>query len=169
MRSKSTLARWGVLLVLCALALYGPIKMVRERGTGMDRFLSDALKSLPFWPEGLLHSNASSVAGVDYAFPSSTHLCIGGCKEHQNWIVFYLASNSYVRSSLRLKTRLFFAQILTYGISATPCPHQDKPGYTCVEMELSHRLLWFLTQFNLTPLNQLRDTNNWWLEYTPLP
>jgi len=99
------------------------------------------------------------------AYPSSTNLCVDGCKAHQNWIQFYLVPNSFVDQSLRLKTSLWQAQILTIGISSMPCIHQNRPGYSCIVMQLSHHLLWGLTSFDLIPLNQLRDTGNWWLEY----
>ncbi len=99
--------------------------------------------------------------------PAATNLCLNGCRAHQNWISFYLASNTYIEKSLRLKTSLFWGQILTYGISSTPCLDQIKPGYTCIDMEISHRLLGLLIGLNLTPLDQLRNINNWWLEYTP--
>lgn len=102
---------------------------------------------------------------IQIASPSSTNICMGGCKAHQNWIQVYLVSNSYLEKSLKLKTSIWLAQILTYGISSAPCVHQDKPGYTCIIMEISHHLLWGLTTLNLTPLNQLRDTSNWRLEY----
>lgn len=111
---------------------------------------------------GPTHSTGSN---IDIAYPAMTHLCVDGCREHQNWIEFYLVSNSYIDSSLRLKTSLFLAQILTYGISSTLCAQQDKPGYTCVEMEVSYRLLSGLIDLNLSPLGQLRDNRNWWLEY----
>jgi hypothetical protein len=108
---------------------------------------------------------ASIKPNIQIAYPSSTNICVDGCRPHQNWIQFYLVSNSFYNWSLRLKTSIWMAQILTIGISSAPCFHQDKPGYTCIRMEISHRLLWGLTTFNLTPLNQLRDTSNWWLEY----
>ena len=110
-------------------------------------------------------SNGDATTGI--AYPSSTNLCVNGCQPHENWIEFYLPSHSYYKSSLRLKTSLFLAQILTLGISSAPCEQQERAGYTCLNMELSHRLLTVLTSFNLTPLSQLQDTNNWWLEYTP--
>ena len=102
---------------------------------------------------------------IQIASPSSANICMDGCKAHQNWIQFYLVTNSYFEKSLKLKTSIWLAQILTYGISSAPCVHQDKPGYTCIIMEISHHLLWGLTTLNLTPLNQLRDTSNWRLEY----
>ena len=102
------------------------------------------------------------------AYPSSTHICMDGCNAHENWIEFYLVSNSYFEPSLRLRTSIWPAQILTYGISSSPCFPQDKPVYSCIDMEISHRLLWGLTSLNLSPLSQLRDTSNWWLEYIPL-
>jgi hypothetical protein len=102
------------------------------------------------------------------AYPSSTHICMDGCNAHENWIEFYLVSNSYFEPSLRLRTSIWPAQILTYGISSAPCFPQDKPGYTCIDMEISHRLLWGLTALNLPPLSQLRDASNWWLEYVLL-
>jgi hypothetical protein len=102
---------------------------------------------------------------IEIAYASSTNLCIDGCKPHQNWIEFYLPSDSYFRDSLRLKTSLSLGQLLTFGIASSRCEHQEKDGYTCVNMEISHRLLAVLTSLNLTPLSQLRDTNNWWLEY----
>ena len=100
-------------------------------------------------------------------YPTSTYLCDGGCKPHSNWIQFYLPPGNFSRRSLQLKTSLFMGQILTYGISGSRCYFQDKPGYSCIDMELSHRLLQVLTEFNLIPIDQLRDTNNWWLEYMP--
>ncbi len=113
------------------------------------------------------NSSRAAESNISIAYPASTHLCIGGCREHQNWIEFYLPSDSYVEGSLKLKTTLFWAQILAYGISSTPCAQQDRPGYTCVDMEISYRLLSGLIDFNLTPINQLRNTGNWWLEYRP--
>lgn len=108
-------------------------------------------------------SSTNSNIKTTYAF--STNICINGCRAHQNWISFYLVSNTYVKKSLRLKTSLFWGQILTYGISSDPCRDQIKPGYTCVNMEISHNLLSLLTRLNLTPLDQLQNTSNWWLEY----
>ncbi len=70
---------------------------------------------------------------IQIASPSSTNICMGGCKAHQNWIQFYLVTNSYLENSLRLKTSIWLAQILTYGISSTPCIRQDKSGYTCID------------------------------------
>lgn len=105
-------------------------------------------------------------SNIRIARPVSTTLCIGGCRAHQNWISFYLISNTYTEKSLRLKTSLFWGQILTYGISSTPCLDQIKPGYTCINMEISHRLLSLLIGLNLTPLDQLQSKSNWWLEYT---
>src|ERR1700690_2542622 len=84
-------------------------------------------------------SNGEATTGI--AYPSSTNLCINGCQPHQNWIEFYLPSHSYFRSSLRLKTSLFLGQILTFGIASAPCEQQERAGYTCLNMELSHRLL----------------------------
>ncbi len=110
--------------------------------------------------------SSNAEANIEIAYPSSTNLCINGCQPHQNWIEFYLPSHSYFRSSLRLKTSLFLGQILTFGIASAPCEQQERAGYTCLNMELSHRLLAVLTGLNLTPLSQLRDINNWWLEYT---
>jgi hypothetical protein len=104
-------------------------------------------------------------ANIEIAYPSSTNLCIGGCNPHQNWIEFYLPSGSYFTNALSLRTSLFLGQIYTLGISSTPCKHQEKAGYTCLDMQIRHTLLWALTGLNLTPLSQLRDTNNWWLEY----
>ena len=109
-------------------------------------------------------SNEGATPGI--AYPSSTNLCVNGCQPHQNWIEFYLPSHSYYKNSLGLKTSLSLAQILTFGVSSAPCEQQERAGYTCLNMELSHRLLTVLTSLNLTPLSQLRDTNNWWLEYT---
>jgi hypothetical protein len=94
-------------------------------------------------------SRSNAGANIKIAYPSSTNLCIDGCQPHQNWIEFYLPSHSYYKNSLRLKTSLFLGQILTFLV-----------------MEISHRLLTVLTSLNLTPLSQLRDTNNWRLEYT---
>jgi len=105
-------------------------------------------------------------ANIGIAYPSTTYLCINGCRPHQNWIEFYLPSDGYLKNTLRLRTSLFLGQIYTLGISSTPCKHQEKAGYTCLDMQISHTLLWALTGVNLTPLGQLRDTNNWWLEYT---
>jgi hypothetical protein len=110
--------------------------------------------------------SSNGEATTRIAYPSSTNLCINGCQPHQNWIEFYLPSHSYFRSSLRLKTSLFLGQILTFGIASAPCEQQERAGYTCLNMELSHRLLIVLTSLNLAPLSQLRNTNNWWLEYT---
>lgn len=111
----------------------------------------------------------SRAAGGDVhiAYPASTHLCMDGCREHQNWIEFYLAPNSYVDGSLKLKTSLFPAQILTYGLSGWLCPHQERPAYVCLDIGISHRLLSGLTDFGLISLDQLRDIHNWWLEYRP--
>jgi hypothetical protein len=111
---------------------------------------------------------AGKKSNFQIAYPSSINICMGGCQAHQNWIKFYLVSDSFLDQSLRLKTSIWPAQILTLGISSAPCIYQDRSGYTCVEMELSHHLLWGLTALNLTPLSELRDTSNWWLEYTPL-
>ena len=111
-------------------------------------------------------SNGGATTGI--AYPSSTNLCINGCRAHENWIEFYLPSHSYYKNSLRLKTSLFLAQVLTVGISSSPCEQQERAGYTCLVMEISHRLLTVLTSLNLTPLSQLRDTNYWWLEYKPI-
>ncbi len=108
---------------------------------------------------------ASKSPNIQIAYPSFTILCVNGCRPHQNWIEFYLVSNSFLERSLRLKTSIWLAQILTVGISLAPCFHQDRPGYTCIRMEISHHLLWGLTTLNLTPLSELRDTSNWWLEY----
>ena len=143
MQGKSLILRWGVLaLLIFALLIIPSVK-----------------------------SSADSVrkveSNISIAYPASTHLCIGGCREHQNWIEFYLPSDSYVEGSLKLKTTLFWAQILTYGISAALCVQQDRPGSTCVDMEISYRLLSGLIDFNLVPVNQLRNTSNWWLEYQP--
>ena len=113
-------------------------------------------------PAPTLTNNDSNI-GV--AYPSSTNICISGCNAHQNWISFYLISNTYIEKSLRLKTSLFWGKLLTYGISSTPCLDQIKPGYTCINMDISHRLLSLLTGLNLTPLDQLRNNSNWWLEY----
>ena len=110
-------------------------------------------------------SSSNSGANIKIAYPSSINLCIDGCQPHQNWIEFYLPSQSYYKNSLRLKTSLFLGQILTLGISSAPCKEKERAGYSCLVMEISHRLLTVLTSLNLTPLNQLRDTNNWWLEY----
>jgi len=108
---------------------------------------------------------ANKQPNVLIAYPYATNICVDGCKAHQNWIQFYLVPNSFVDQSLRLKTSLWQAQILTIGISSMPCIHQNRPGYSCIVMQLSHHLLWGLTSFDLIPLNQLRDTSNWWLEY----
>ena len=124
-------------------------------------------------PAGPQHQLISEVSGenngakVGIAYPSSTHICLDGCQAHENWIEFYLVSNSYVTRSLRLRTSLFLAQIFTVGIGSRHCSHQDRPGYTCIDMEISHRLLRVLTGSNLTPLEEVRDIKNWWLEYTP--
>jgi hypothetical protein len=104
-------------------------------------------------------------ANIEIAYPSSTTLCIGGCNPHENWIEFYLPADGYLKNTLRLRTTLFIGQIYTLGISSTPCEHQEKAAFTCVDMQISHTLLWALTGLDLTPLGQLRDTNNWWLEY----
>lgn len=111
-------------------------------------------------------ASPNNISNIGIAYPFSTNICIGGCHAHQNWISFYLTPNIYVEKSLRLKTSLFWGQILTYGISSTPCLDQFKPGYACINMEISHRLLSLLTGLNLTPLDQLQSKNNWWLEYT---
>lgn len=108
---------------------------------------------------------ADKKPSLQIAYPSATNICVDGCNAHENWVEFYLVSNSFVNRSFRLKTSIWLAQILTVGISSTPCVHQDKPGYTCIKMEISHRLLWALTALNLTPLDQLRNTGSWWLEY----
>jgi hypothetical protein len=104
---------------------------------------------------------------IEIAYPTSTNVCADGCKPHQNWIEFYLPTGSYIVESLKLRTSLFMAQVLTLGISSTPCDNQPKAGYTCLEMQLSHNLLTALTGMNLTPLKQLRNPDNWWLEYEP--
>ena len=106
-------------------------------------------------------------ANIGISYPSSTNLCIGGCNPHENWIEFYLATGSYIVESLKLRTTLFPGQVLTLGISSTPCYYQEKAEYTCLEMQLSHNLLTALTGLNLIPLGQLRDPDNWWLEYEP--
>jgi hypothetical protein len=111
---------------------------------------------------------ASKTSNIQIAYPSSTHICVDGCQAHQNWIQFYLVSDGFFDRSLRLRTSIWLAQILTIGIASARCWPQDKPGYTCIDMEISHRLLWGLTALNLTPLRQLRDTSSWWLEYIPL-
>ncbi len=111
--------------------------------------------------------NVSSRGNTRIAYPSSTNICTNGCKAHQNWVEFYLPSDGFSTNSLRLRTRLFLAQVLTVGISGSECAHQDKAGFTCVDMEISHTLLSALTASDLTPLGQLQDTRNWWLEYAP--
>jgi len=108
---------------------------------------------------------SNKISNTRIGYPFSTNICIDGCRAHQNWVSFYLASNTYVEKSLRLKTSLFWGQLLTYGISSTSCLDQVKPGYTCINMEISHRLLSLLTGLNLTSLDQLRNNSNWWLEY----
>ena len=143
MQGKPTIARWGMLALLIFALLIIP-----------------SVKSFA-------NSIRTAESNSSIAYPASTHLCVGGCREHQNWIAFYLPSDSYVEGSLKLKTTLFGAQILTYGISSTHCAQQDRPGYTCVDMEISYRLLSGLIDFNLIPVNQLRNTGNWWLEYHP--
>lgn len=120
--------------------------------------------SLPNIPRA---PNTGAGANIGIAYPTSTNLCINGCEPHQNWIRFYLPLYSYQRNSFRLRTSLFLGQLLTIGISGSRCRREDKTGYSCVDMELSHRLLAVLTGTGLAPLSQLRDTNNWWLEYTP--
>ena len=104
---------------------------------------------------------------IEIAYPTSTNLCVNGCKPHKNWVEFYLPTGSYIVQSLKLRSSLFMAQVLTLGISPTPCYDQPKAGYTCLEMQISHNLLTALTRTNLTPLNQLRNPDNWWLEYEP--
>jgi hypothetical protein len=147
MRDKSRLGK--ILLLICVIGLLVISSVLIYQ-------LSNKRPEQP-------SSNGGASTGI--AYPSSTNLCINGCQPHQNWIEFYLPSHSYFRSSLRLKTPLFFGQILTLGIASAPCEQQERAGYTCLNMELSHRLLTLLTSLNLTPLSQLRDTNNWWLEY----
>jgi hypothetical protein len=112
-------------------------------------------------------SNPGSDVNIRIAHPYSTHLCIAGCQADQNWIEFYLPTNSYYTGSLQLKTSIFMAKILTIGISSTKCRQLETPGFTCVEMELSHRLLQALTGLNVIPLSKLQNTNNWWLEFRP--
>ena len=109
--------------------------------------------------------NAGVGKNIEIAYPTSTNICVDRCKPHQNWIEFYLPTGSYIVESLRLRTSLFMANLLTLGISSTPCDNQPKAGYTCLEMQLSHNLLTALTGTNLTPLKQLRNPDNWWLEY----
>ena len=109
---------------------------------------------------------SSNISNIAIMFPTATNLCVDGCSGHENWITFYLQSSTYAKKSLRLKTSLFWGQILTYGTSGEPCPKQDKTSYVCINMGVSHRLLELLTRSGLTPLDQLRNTNNWWLEYT---
>jgi hypothetical protein len=104
---------------------------------------------------------------IDIAYPTSTNICVNGCNPHRNWIEFYLATGSYIVESLKLRTTLFPGQVLTLGISSTPCYYQEKAEYTCLEMQLSHNLLTALTGLKLIPLGQLRDPDNWWLEYEP--
>ena len=124
-------------------------------------------------PPSSERSNLQPVSGsgagnkIEIAYPTSTNICVNGCKPHRNWIEFYLATGSYIVESLRLQTTLSLGQVLTLGISSTPCYYQDKAGYTCLEMQLSHNLLTTLTRLKLISLGQLRDPDNWWLEYEP--
>ncbi len=141
MQGKSSILRWSALaLIILAFMIVPSVK-------------------------NSAHASGAAESNIAVAYPASTHLCIGGCREHQNWIGFYLASDRYVEGSLKLKTNLFWAQILTYGISSMLCTQQDRPGYTCLDMEISYRLLSGLIDLNLSPLSQIRDTRNWWLEY----
>ena len=115
-------------------------------------------------PPLVSHSSAPTDIGI--AYPTSTHICVDGCRAHQNWVEFHITSNTFNKYRLRLKTTLPMAQILTFGIGWKLCNAQNHEVYTCVDMEMSHNLIWMLTTSNLTPLDQLRDPNNWWLEYT---
>jgi hypothetical protein len=135
--------------------------------------LAIAVASMPLFQRVVRVLNAprlpapSAGANVEIAYPLSTHLCLDGCRSHENWIVFYLPTNGSRVNAVRLKTSLFFGQILTVRISAGDCEHETSmPGYTCFHMELSHRLLRVLTTLDLAPLPELQDKNNWWLEYT---
>ena len=110
--------------------------------------------------------NPKGGPNIKIAYPSFIYLCVNGCRPHQNWIEFYLPSHGYREDSFRLQTSLYLGQILTFGIGSHHCDHQDEAGYTCIKMELSHRLLDIVTGLDLTPLSQLQNTNNWWLEYS---
>ena len=104
------------------------------------------------------------------AYPSGTHICVNGCNHaHQNWIEFYLASGSYDDKTLHLKSSLpwLWAQMLTLGTGASRCRTQDRDGYTCIHVGISHRVLNALTSFHLVSLEDLRNTDHWWLEYGP--
>jgi hypothetical protein len=153
MRSKPPAARWGKLvLALCVLGLLA-----------ISAVLSNELVAKG--PDIPQVPNPNEGAGVGIAYPTSTHLCVDGCEQHKNWIFFYLPTGSFRWDSLRLKTSLFPAQILTFGISWDICLYEQKAGYTCLVMELSHRLLSTLSELGITPLSELRDTKIWWLEY----
>ena len=116
-----------------------------------------------------LAAKGSGGAEIEIAYPSSTNICVGGCNPHQNWIVFYLPSGSFALDSLRLRTSLFAAQMLTIGTASKLCEHQDMTGYACLDVWLRARLLSAVTGLDLAPLSQLRDVNKWWLEYSPPP
>jgi hypothetical protein len=158
-RDGQSLPRFGI--VALAICIFGVLAFVVVFGLGVTRSLT-ALQYQFISPASSMNGGAR----IAIAYPSATNICVDGCQAHENWIRFYLVSNSYVRRSLRLRTSLFLAQILTVGIGSSQCSHQDKAGYTCINMEISHRLLWALTGLNLTPLDQVRDIKNWWLEYT---
>ena len=108
-------------------------------------------------------------ANIAIVYPASTNICVGGCQIHQNWIEFHLPSGGYLRNSVRLKTSLFAGQILTVGIAPSPCGIKDEYNFMCLHMLVRATLLRVLTEFNIIPLSQLRDTGNWWLEYKRYP
>ncbi len=120
---------------------------------------------LPQRPFINVSPNPSGGANSAIVYSSSTHLCLNGCPPHQNWIEFYLPPGGFVDGSAKLKTYLYMGQILTVGISGERCKIQDTNGFLCLDMMLSHTLLSALTGLDLMPLDQLRDVNNWWLEY----
>ena len=84
---------------------------------------------------------ANERVNIEIAYPSFIYICVNGCRPDQNWIEFYLPSHGYREDSFRLKTSLYLGQLLTFGIGSYHCDHQDKAGYTCIKMEISHRLL----------------------------
>jgi hypothetical protein len=169
MRVKPSATRLGKLvfsICMIGLLVISSVVILQFSNGRTRRFVSNFQISLVAKrPTASRIPGPSGGPDIEIAYPSSINLCIDGCKPHQNWIEFYLPSDGYLEDTLKLKTSLFLGQVFTVGISSTPCKHQEKTGFTCLEMQIRHTLLWALTGLNLTPLSQLRDTNNWWLEY----
>ncbi len=141
MQGKSSIVVWSLFVLLILTLLVVPLVKV---------FFDSSQK-------------AASTARIAYS--AAANICVDGCRAHENWIEFHLVSDNYVESSLRLRTSLFWAQILTYGIGFRPCVQQNGPEQACVDMEISHRLLSGLIDLNLVAVTQLRDRSSWWLEY----